>query len=83
MRSTNEPVDRLPTLGAPIRPATPPTPEPAKTFELGNWQSTLPDGLAEKPDPAPAPLAWIPTPRDDEWRGLADALAAIADWHGY
>lgn len=54
---TDNPVDPLGNLGAPIRPTAPaPAPDPAKGFELGNWGATLPEGLAEKPAaPAPEP----------------------------
>jgi len=55
---TDNPVDPLGGLGAPVRdPApAPAAPAPAKGFELGNWAATLPEGLAEKPaEPAPAP----------------------------
>lgn len=53
MKSVPDSPDTAPILGPAIRPTAPAAPDPAKTFELGNWQSTLPEGLAEKPEPAP------------------------------
>lgn len=70
MRSTDTP-ERGPVLGPAIKPAAPPpAPDPAKGFELGNWGSTLPEGLAEKPaDPAPAdPI--VSAGRAEDWEGL-------------
>lgn len=58
MRSVQEnPADPLGSIGPAIRPATPPAPSPAKTFETVDY---LPPGLAEKPaDPTPInPGVW-------------------------
>ncbi|RZJ12187.1 MAG: hypothetical protein EOP39_04315 [Rubrivivax sp.] len=53
MRTTPDPADAGPVLGAPIRPAAAPAPNPAAGFELGDWTKTLPEGLAEKPAEPP------------------------------
>lgn len=72
---TDNPIDPLGTLGAPIRPVAPaPAPNPAKGFELGNWSATLPKGLAEKPaePPAAEPL-----------EGIVFMNMPAADWDRY
>lgn len=64
---TDNPADPLGSLGAPTRPAVPaPAPPAARHFELGNWASTLPEGLAEKPAEPPA----------------VDADLSVTDWGG-
>lgn len=66
MRTTPDPADAGPVLGAPIRPAAAPAPNPAAGFELGDWTKTLPEGLAEKPAEPPA----------------VDADLSVTDWGG-
>lgn len=55
--------DTLPVLGAPIKPATAPAPE---------WRPVTPGiernaaGQVRTTAPAPAPIVWIPTPREED-----------------
>ncbi|RZL40152.1 MAG: hypothetical protein EOP35_01720 [Rubrivivax sp.] len=76
---TDNPTDDLGGLGAPVRPpaAAPAAPATAPHFELGNWGATLPDGLAEKPAPAPES-----TLSPAELQGIADA-ESLGDWLGW
>ena len=68
--------DTLGNLGPAVRPAAAPA-APAPHFELGNWGATLPDGLAEKPAPAPAS-----TLSAAELQGIADA-ESLGEWLGW
>lgn len=63
MREVNDNArDPLPTLGAPIRQAAPaPAPVPVAPGVMRGA-----DGRVYTTAPAPAPLVWIPTPRDEE-----------------
>lgn len=87
MRSTTDnPVDPLGNLGQAIKPAAPaPAPSPAQGFELGNWATTLPDGLAEKPaEPAPAdPVVITYHLTDDEAKGCAEAAEFLRNLPEY
>lgn len=60
---TENPTDPLGSLGKPIKPTAAPAPE---------WRSVAPgiernsSGQVRTTAPAPVPIVWIPTPRDEE-----------------
>lgn len=64
------PADTLPTLGAPLRDAKPAAaPVPVSPGVVRNADGTLATNAPPPPiytAPAPAPIVWIPTPRDED-----------------